>query len=66
MDLKAPVEGFKTSLCASRYGAQSSFHDGVLPTDRAKNSENQREYHDIIDAIVELMGRRVDTSKMTT
>jgi len=41
------------------------WHEGVFPSLRAQNSENQREYHDIIDAMVELSGRQVDTSKRT-
>jgi hypothetical protein len=40
-------------------------HEGVFPSAKAKNCENQREYHDIIDAMVELRGRQVDTSKRT-
>jgi hypothetical protein len=41
------------------------WHEGVFPSLRAKNSENQSEYHGIIDAMVELSGRQVDTSKRT-
>ena len=41
-------------------------HKGVFPTTKVENSENEREYHDIIDAMVEWMGQGVDTSKRTT
>jgi hypothetical protein len=38
-------------------------HKGVFPSARAKNSENQGEYHDMIYATEKLKGRQVDTSK---
>jgi hypothetical protein len=31
--------------------------EGVFPSAKAKNCEIQREYHDIIDAMVEVRGR---------
>jgi hypothetical protein len=37
----------------------------VFASARVKNSENQREYRNIIDAIIELTERRVDTSMRT-
>jgi hypothetical protein len=36
---------------------------GAFPSARAKNSENQREYHDLIDVIVEWSKQDVNTSK---
>ena len=32
-------------------------HEGVFPSAKPKNCENQREYHDVIEAMVELRGR---------
>ena len=40
-------------------------HKGVFLFAEAKNCENQREYHDIIDAMVEMRGQKVNTSKRT-
>jgi len=39
---------------------------GVFPSAKAKNSENQGEYHDIVDAMIHLRGRKVNTSKRIT
>jgi hypothetical protein len=40
-------------------------HKGMFPSAGAKNSENQREDHDIRHAIEKVKGRRVDTCKRT-
>jgi hypothetical protein len=34
-------------------------HKGMFPSSRAKNSENQREYHDLWDVIMEWTKRDV-------
>jgi hypothetical protein len=41
------------------------WHKGVFTSAKAKNSENQGEHHDIIDAVVHLRGRKLNTSKRT-
>jgi hypothetical protein len=41
------------------------WHEVVLISARPKNCENQRDDDDLIDAMVEFRGRRIDTSKRT-
>jgi hypothetical protein len=35
----------------------------LTPGFRAKNGENEREYHNVLDAVAGLGGRQIDTSK---